>query len=121
MVKALLKRSLLGLAVAALLGVMAAAPAAAYGQANWQVAFSGTGPGFGFWGWCDFAGGTTFSNGLATSGTTGDCQFAEYFHQPGGFSGTCEVSLNLMSEDGQPAWQEAHSTVTGGRDWLISG
>src|SRR5260370_39036041 len=119
MVRALLKRSLLGLAVAALLGVVAAAPAAAYGQANWQITFSGTGPGFGFWGWCDFAGGTTFSNGLATSGTTGDCQFAEYFHLPGVFSGTCEVSLNLMPEGGQPAWQEGAGTFAGGH-WVIS-
>jgi hypothetical protein len=121
MLGAVLKRSVLGLAVAALVGVVAAAPASAYGQANWQVTFSGTGPGFGFWGWCDFAGGTTFINGLATSGTTGDCQFAEYFHDPGVFSGTCEVSLDLKQENGQPAWSEAHSGVTGLTDFFFSG
>jgi hypothetical protein len=111
----------LGFLAAVALPLFAATPALAYGPANWQLTFSGTGPGFGFWGWCDLAGGTTFSSGLATSGTTGDCQFAEYFHQPGVFSGTCEVSLNLMPEGGQPAWQEAPSTFTGGPDWFISG
>jgi hypothetical protein len=55
-------------------------------------------------------------SGLATSGTTGDCQFAEYFHEPGVFSGTCEVSLNLMAENGAPAWQEGSNG-----DWFFSG
>jgi hypothetical protein len=81
--------------------VAAAAPVAAYGAANWQVAFSGTGTqptvgGFGFWGWCDFAGGTTFdSQGHATSGTAGDCQVAEYFHAPTVSGATCELSADL--------------------------
>jgi hypothetical protein len=53
----------------------------AYGAANWQVAFSGTfaipGSGNGgFWGWCDFAGGTGTP---ATSGTSADCQISQYF------------------------------------------
>jgi len=103
------------------LGAVAASPAAAYGSANWQMTFAGTGPGFGFWGWCDLAGGSTFSSGLATSGTTGDCQFAEYVHQPGVFTGTCEESLNLQSEGGQPAWEAAPSSVTGFTDWFFSG
>jgi hypothetical protein len=53
----------------------------AYGAANWQVGFSGTfvTPGSGssgFWGWCDFAGGT---GSPATSGTDADCQLSQYF------------------------------------------
>ncbi len=121
MFKRIVLRALLGLFAVGSLGVAAATPALAYGSANWQITFAGTGPGFGFWGWCDFAGGTTFSNGVATSGTTGDCQFAEYFHEPGVFSGTCEVSLNLMAEGGEPAWQEGSSVVTGLTDWFFSG
>ena len=121
MLKRIVSRALLGLLVAVSLAIAATTPALAYGPANWQLTFAGTGPGFGFWGWCDLAGGTTFSSGLATSGTTGDCQFAEYFHLPGVFSGTCEVSLNLRPEGGQPAWQEGLSTFTGGVDWFISG
>ncbi|HEV2139342.1 MAG TPA: hypothetical protein VGR53_10930, partial [Nitrososphaerales archaeon] len=52
----------------------------AYGKANWQVGFAGTitvpgSGGFGFWGWCDFAGGT---GSPATSGTDADCQVSTY-------------------------------------------
>ncbi len=121
MLKRIVPRALLGLFAAASLAIAATTPALAYGQANWQLTFSGTAPGYGFWGWCDLAGGTTFGAGLATSGTTGDCEFAEYFHLPGVFSGTCEVSLDLMPEAGQPAWQESFSSFTGGPDWFISG
>jgi hypothetical protein len=116
MFKRIIPRALLGLFAAVSLSIAAASPALAYGSANWQITFAATGPGFGFWGWCDFAGGTTFSSGLATSGTTGDCQFAEYFHEPGVFSGTCEVSLDLMTENGAPAWQEGSNG-----DWFFSG
>jgi hypothetical protein len=57
----------------------------AYGKANWQTAFAGTfitpGQGSsGFWGWCDFGGGT---GSPATSGTDSDCQVATYTHVPG--------------------------------------
>jgi hypothetical protein len=114
-------RSLLGLGVAAILVVLAATPVFSYGAANWQVAFSGTGPGFGFWGWCDFAGATTVSFGLPSSGTTGDCQFSEYAHVPGVFSGTCEVSTDLTAEGGQPAWQIEPSGITGVNDFFLSG
>jgi hypothetical protein len=44
---------------------VATTPASAYGKANWQLTFAGTatfpatGNGFGFWGWCDLAGGVT--------------------------------------------------------------
>src|SRR6266571_2186783 len=53
----------------------------AYGAANWQVGFAGTfvtpGSGSGgFWGWCDFAGGT---GSPAASGTDADCQTSVYF------------------------------------------
>lgn len=108
--------------LAAGLAAASATPVAAYGAANWQTAFSGTGPGFGFWGWCDYAGATSFSfNGLPSSGTTGDCQFSEYGHVPGVFSGTCEVSMDLSSQGGQPAWQIETSSVTGGPDFFVSG
>ncbi len=53
---------------------------AAYGTANWQVAFSGNFnmPGVGsvgFWGWCAFAGST--DGGL--SGSSAECTLTEYF------------------------------------------
>ncbi len=90
-------RSLLGLVVAAMLGVFAAAPAAAYGAENWQLGFAGTGVapstgfGFGFWGWCAFGGGVT-------SGNTGDCQVSQYIHTPSGRV-DCEQSINITSWD----------------------
>ena len=73
-------------------------PALAYGAENWQVAFSGTGvapgtgQGFGFWGWCAFGGGVT-------SGTNGDCEFAQYAHAPAGSGFTCHESLDITSWD----------------------
>src|SRR6266851_1320676 len=94
-----LSRSLLGLLIAATLGVFTAIPALAYGAENWQVAFSGTGvapgtgQGFGFWGWCAFGGGVT-------SGNNGDCQVAQYVHAPSGSGFTCHESLNITSWDG---------------------
>jgi hypothetical protein len=72
----------------------------AYGAANWQVGFAGTGTlpgsgGFGFWGWCAFAGGVA-------SGNDADCQLSTYFHSnPGGISG--EFSITGTSWDMQPA------------------
>src|SRR3989442_9893430 len=91
-------RPFLGLLLAAMLAVFAAPPAGAYGKENWQIGFAGTatapstGFGFGFWGWCAFGGGVS-------SGTTGDCQFSQYFHTPAGRL-TCEVSLDVTSWDG---------------------
>lgn len=80
---------LAGIAIAA----MTATPVHAYGQATWQTTFAGTGTvpgsgGFGFWGWCDFGGGVT-------SGSSGDCQFAQYFHGTGGAGITCHVSMDF--------------------------
>jgi hypothetical protein len=96
------RRAALLLFVVGLLAVAvvasAASPALAYGRANWQVAvngtatFPGTGTGFGFWGWCEFAGGVT-------SGNDGDCEFAQYFHAPSGSGFTCHLSLNVSSWD----------------------
>jgi hypothetical protein len=94
-------RSLLGLLVAATLGVFgvfAATPAQAYGPENYQLGFAGTasfpsGGSFGFWGWCAFGGGT---GSLATSGTTGDCNYALYVHTSTG-GVTCEQSVNVSS------------------------
>ncbi len=43
MLRRALSRPLLGLLSVALLGVLAATPAQAYGAANWQIAFAGTG------------------------------------------------------------------------------
>jgi hypothetical protein len=93
-----LRRSILGIGLAALLAVSVASPAFAYGKENWQIAFSGTGVapaaqnGFGFWGWCAFGGGVT-------SGTNGDCEFSQYVHTPTG-NVTCEVSLDISSWTG---------------------
>jgi hypothetical protein len=117
-----IRLALIGVVAAGSLGVAVATHAQAYGKANWQVAFSGTGPGFGFWGWCDFAGANDFSFlGLPTSGTEGECQFSEYAHVPGVFSGTCELSMDFASENGQPAWQIETSSFTGGPDFFVSG
>jgi len=80
----LLLRSFVGLTVAAMLGVLAAAPALAYGSSDqWQAGFAGT---FvskstgaqGFWGWCAF-GGSSGSAAIGTTGTTADCQIENYF------------------------------------------
>ena len=128
MLKRFVPRALVGLIAAFSIGVAATTPAMAYGQANWQLTFSGTGPGFGFWGWCDLAGATSFNSaGLAVSGSSGDCQFAEYFHNvPGLPSGTCGIGFNLMPEKDssgvmQPAWQVEPSSFTKLPDWFLSG
>jgi len=73
-------------------------PALAYGQENWQIAFSGTAVapgtgGFGFWGWCALGGGVT-------SGNDGDCELAQYFHAPAGSGFTCEESVDITSWSG---------------------
>jgi hypothetical protein len=74
-------------------------PALAYGAENWQIGLAGTGvapstgQGFGFWGWCALGGGVT-------SGTNGDCQFAQYVHAPAGSGFTCQISLDITSWDG---------------------
>ncbi|HLZ71557.1 MAG TPA: hypothetical protein VKV26_16765 [Dehalococcoidia bacterium] len=101
-------RLLLGLLMAATLGVFAATPALGYGQENWQIGLAGTGVapgtgvGFGFWGWCAFGGGVS-------SGNTGDCQFAQYFHGPAGSGFTCHESLDIS------AW------TAGGGTFVITG
>lgn len=103
----ILSRSVLGLLVAAMLGVSAATPALAYGAENWQVGFAGTfvapgtGTGFGFWGWCALGGGVA----PFTSGTTGDCQFAQYFHAPSGSGITCHESFDIT------AWNVGSGTM----------
>ena len=75
-----------GLALTIGLTVASAGSASAYGQANWQVAFSGNfnhtsggGGASGFWGWCDFAGGVQ-------SGSDADCSLSNYFFGSGGAS-----------------------------------
>jgi hypothetical protein len=108
MLRRVLLRSLVGLLVAALLGVACASPSHAYGKENWQIGisgtgvFPGTGNGVGFWGWFAFGGGVT-------SGNTGEGQFAQYVHGPGGSGFTCHLSLDISS------W-----TVTGGT-YFITG
>lgn len=86
-------------ALAAAVALGAATPARASGAANWQLAFSGTGTSavlgdLGFWGWCDFGGGTTYANGVAVAGTTGDCEYA-YYARNAAVSATCHESLDL--------------------------
>jgi len=105
------RRMLLGSGAAAALLVAAVAlsapTASAYGKATWQTAFSGsftypgTGWGFGFWGWCDFAGGVN-SGGA-------DCQISEYNHNTPFFgpSFNCELSIDAT------AWDESGFTVDG--------
>jgi hypothetical protein len=108
-----LRRVLLVLSVAAVsasaVTAVSAAPALAYGKANWQAAMTGTftfpktGFGFGFWGWCDFAGGVS-------SGDDADCAIAEYFHNPPpefGPAFTCELSVDAT------AWDQSGSTFDG--------
>lgn len=97
-----------GAVITATLAVVAATPASAYGKANWQLTFAGTanfpstGNAFGFWGWCDLAGGVA-------SGTNGDCQVTQYVHAPSGSGFTCHESLDLT------AWTGASGTfvITG--------
>ena len=93
-----MRRLVLLVAIAAAAAVVAssASPAFSYGRANWQVTANGTGVipgtgiGFGFWGWCEFAGGVS-------SGNDGDCQFAQYEHLPAGSGFTCHISLDITS------------------------
>ncbi len=111
MSRRVLVRSFVALLGTGLLALLAAAPAQAYGQANWQIGFAGTGTapasltgstaaGAGFWGWCEFAGGTS-------SGNSGDCEFAQYFHSSaGGF--TCQESLDITK------WEISPSAALGG-------
>jgi hypothetical protein len=88
-------RSLLGLLIAAALGVFAATPTLAYGAENYQLGFAGTASfpsgSVGFWGWCAFGGGT---GTLPTSGTTGDCNYALYVHNSSD-GVTCEQRVDF--------------------------
>ena len=97
MVKGVFRRSLVGLIVAAALGVFAATPALAYGAENYQLGFAGTASvpngTFGFWGWCAFGGGT---GTLPTSGSTGDCNYALYVHTST-LVVTCEQRVDFTS------------------------
>jgi hypothetical protein len=108
MSRRVLMRPVLGLLAAALLGVVVAAPAAAYGggPANWQVAFSGnfnhTPQGSsGFWGWCALAGGVS-------AGNSADCQATFYF-SPGSGSGASAGNLIHESISGT-SWDVELST-----------
>ena len=89
-----------GVVMTAGLAAVAASPALAYGKANWQLTFAGTatfpstGNAFGFWGWCDLAGGTS-------SGNSGDCQLAQYIHTPAGGGFTCHESIDLTAWTGE--------------------
>ena len=74
----------------------------AYGQENWQVGLAGTGVlpgssfGFGFWGWCAFAG--------VSSGTgpgAGDCVVSNYVHSSS-FRLTCTLKLDITGWVAEP-------------------
>src|SRR5215470_944263 len=100
---------------AAIAVVATATPAMAYGKANWQTTFAATatspstGDATGFWGWCDLAGGVT-------SGTSGDCQIATYFHTTTGTGGyTCHENLDLT------AWTTELTPPPVGEAFCISG
>jgi hypothetical protein len=90
---------LLGLLIVPLLGVVSVTPTRAYGAENWQLGFSSTGvapstgAGFGFSGWCAFGGGVT-------SGSTGNCQLAQYFHGSAGSGFTCQEAIDVTAWDG---------------------
>src|SRR5262245_62644076 len=94
------RRVLLILSAAAVIAAAAvsASPGLAYGKANWQTTlhgtfnFPGTGSSFGFWGWCDFAGGVT-------AGNSADCQLEEYVHQPAGSGWNCHLSIDATQWD----------------------
>ncbi len=84
--KLLLKTSSFSIALALIASFAFIPFASAYGTANWQVGFAGTGvlagsgQQFGFWGWCAFAGGTASSPGApVASGTDADCKVDNYF------------------------------------------
>lgn len=122
MFKRAFSRPILGLLVAATLGVFgvsgvfAAAPAQAYGPENYQQTFAGTGslPGgtsIGFWGWCAYGGGT---GSLPDSGTKGDCSYAYYLHASTGKI-TCHQSVDIS------AWTIQHSSVLGSPDFFVTG
>lgn len=93
------------IAVCAVVGA-SATPAFGYRKATWQATltgtfnYPGTGDSFGFWGWCDFAGGIT-------SGDDANCQISEYSHGMTIFGSTpfnCELSIDATS------WDESGST-----------
>ena len=97
----LLLASLVGLLAFAVVGA-AATPAYGYGKATYQATlqgtfnFPGTGNAFGFWGWCDFAGGIT-------SGNDADCQISEYSHGTtifGNVPFNCELAIDANFWDG---------------------
>lgn len=135
MLKRFVSRVLLGLIVVAVvaslgasLGSASATAALASGKTGWHVTFSARAPSFGFAGSCDLAGATSYdAAGLPASGNSGNCQFAEYFHNDPGFpSGTCEISFTLVPEADsngqlQPAWQQGFSNFTNMTDWFFSG
>jgi len=80
----LVRALVLSSSLAALSLFGASSQALAYGSADqWQAGFAGTfiskttAPS-GFWGWCAF-GGSNGSSAVGTTGTTGDCQIANYF------------------------------------------
>lgn len=98
MPRRVLLRSFVGITVAAMLGVLAASPALAYGSSDqWQTGFAGTfnssAGNFGFWGWCAFGG----SSASGTTGTTADCQIANYFSGRGAPLNPFQVSFDVNS------------------------
>ncbi len=85
--------SILAVLACALVCIFATS-ALGYGKATYQTALNGTfvfpgsGVQLGFWGWCDFGGGTL------TSGSSADCQLAEENHLPAGGGWTCQLSID---------------------------
>ncbi len=100
--------ALLPITLVAVLALSVAPTAHAYGggAANWQIAISQTAvaPGSGssgLWGWCELSGSATPSN--PTSGNSGDCQAAIYFHGHGGGGPLQECSFS----ESVSSWGEA--------------
>lgn len=92
-----------GVAIALTLSfaIVAAPGARAYGAANWQAAFAGTitsptSGNSGFWGWCDFAGG---SGSPASSGNEADCQVSAYFGPSHALQGVDSIHGTAWDEE----------------------
>ena len=99
MFRRVLSRTFLGLVVAALLGVLVATPALAYGTENYQVGFAGTGLPQALGPAPVSGGGTPSEAGPArfpSPDTTGDCNYAFYVHTSSG-GVTCEQSVDITS------------------------
>ncbi len=120
--------ALLPISLVAVLALSIAPTAHAYGggAANWQLAFAQTAVapasgGSGLWGWCELSGSATPSN--PTSGNSGDCQAAIYFHGHGGGGPLqeCSFSESVSSWGEAPGFGLALNPPISNDLWLLGG